>query len=41
MSDGDESQALLTREDIPALVKAVAKELAPSIDRRLERFIPG
>ena len=41
MSDGDEPQALITWEDIPAPVKAVAEELASSIDRRLERFVPG
>ena len=37
MSDGNEPQVSLTREDIPALVQAVAEELAP----RLERFVPG
>jgi len=37
MSDGNEPQVSLTREDIAALVQAVAKELAP----RLERFVPG
>jgi len=37
MTDDEDAQVSLTRADIPALVKAVAEELGP----RIERFVPG